>query len=114
MTTLPRGLWLPWGRRLGPEPGECMSLQANSLSRWASPCGEHGGSTAAPLLACTQPWRGAPAEAPPAEVGPSWRLQSSPGGWGRGAGPPRRLWMIIVKDSNVNENIKAIFKFCFY
>lgn len=106
MTTLPRGLWLPWGRRPGPEPGECTSLQASSPSRpgfalWGARR-EHRCSPAGPE------------EAPPAEVGPGWRLQSSPGGWGGGAGPPRRLWVIIVKDSNVNENIKAIFKFCFY
>lgn len=31
-----------------------------------------------------------------------------------GAGPPQRLWVIIVKYSNLNENIKAVFKFCFY
>lgn len=114
MTTLPRGMWLPWGLRLGPEPGECMSLQASSLSRlgftlWGARW-EHSCSPAGLYTALA----GAPAEAPPAEVGPSWRLQSSPGGCDRGTGPPRRLWVIIVKDSNVNENIKAIFKFCFY
>lgn len=128
-------LLVPGVAGLGPELGELMSIASCSqgitgstaprLPRRAQPP-VHG---IQPFQASSSSGRGlraglgsadpglagswqAPGGRPFPRGGPSRQLQSCPG---RGRpGPPRRLGVIIVKDSNLNENIKAIFKFCFY
>lgn len=51
-------------------------------------------------------------EAAPHGAGPGSGSDQGRVGWGAVAGPPRRLCVITVRYSNLNESIKVIFKFC--